>query len=267
MVFARHIAFKIPALRTNVLSSSSLISSAFVATRRTFFTTRRIQLPAAASKSASKSTTEGTIATKAAPKKARAKKALPRRVSKSERPPVRSPSGFILFFSRLAKTREGEIKNMTGIQGLSKQAAAKWNNMTIAEKKPYLDEAEILKKQYKEKLDEYWKTASWKTVREINARRKHEGRTKIHRPHQESDSKRPKATYLRFLEDFRRSDEGRAILEAGLTPTGRAVVNVARAAGERWRAMSASDKAPYVKAFRKAIDEWEADQLIKSGSL
>jgi hypothetical protein len=50
-------------------------------------------------------------------------------------------------------------------------------------------------------------------------------------------------TVHRFLEDFRRSNDGRAILEAGTTPTGRAVVNVARTAGERWRAMSASDKA------------------------
>jgi hypothetical protein len=50
-------------------------------------------------------------------------------------------------------------------------------------------------------------------------------------------------TVHRFLEDFRQSDDGKAILKAGFTPTGRAVVNVAREAGERWRAMSASDKA------------------------
>jgi hypothetical protein len=50
-------------------------------------------------------------------------------------------------------------------------------------------------------------------------------------------------TIPRFLEDFRQSDDGRAILKAGFTPTGRAVVNVTRVAGERWRAMSASDKA------------------------
>ncbi|KAG1758119.1 hypothetical protein EDD22DRAFT_912313 [Suillus occidentalis] len=256
MLVARHIIFKLPALRTNVLSSSVLISSAFVATRRTFFTTHRIQLPAAASKSASNTTTERTTATTAAPKQARltkrakkaakrkAKQPLPRRVPQSERPPVRSPSAYILFFSRLAKNRKGEIKDMTAIQDLSKQAAAIWNNMTIAEKK----------------LDEYWKTASPKTIREINARREYEGRTKIHRPHQESTSKRPKGSYLRFLEDFRRSDDGRAMLEAGHTPTGRAVVNVARAAGERWRAMSDSDKAPYVEAFRKAVAKWEAKQ-------
>ncbi|KAG1731881.1 hypothetical protein EDD22DRAFT_927846 [Suillus occidentalis] len=230
MLFARHIVFKLPALRTNVLSSSVLISSAFVATRRTFFTTRRIQLPAATSKSASNTTAERL--TKRARK---AKQPLPRRVPQSERPPVCSPSAYILFFSRLAKTRKGEIKDMTAIQDLSKQAAALWNNVTIAEKKPYDDE-----------LDEYWKTASSKTIREIN----------IHQPHQESTSKRPKGSYLRFLEDFRRSDDGRAMLEAGHTPTGRAVVNVARAAGERWRAMSDSDKA----LIRKAVAKWEAKQ-------
>ncbi|KIK42897.1 hypothetical protein CY34DRAFT_793265 [Suillus luteus UH-Slu-Lm8-n1] len=192
---------------------------------------------------------------------------VPRRVPKSERPPVRSPSAYILFFSRLAKSRKGEIKpGMTGIQDLSKEAAAMWNNMTIAEKKPYDDEVEILKIEYQKKLDEYWKTVSSTTIREINARREYEGRTKIHRPHQESASKRPKGSYLRFLEDFRRSDDGRAILEAGLTPTGRAVVNVARTAGERWRAMSASDKAPYVEAFQKAVAKWEAKQA-KSASL
>lgn len=61
---------------------------------------------------------------------------VPRRVPKSERPPVRSPSAYILFFSRLAKSRKGEIKpGMMGIQDLSKEAAAIWNNMTIAEKK------------------------------------------------------------------------------------------------------------------------------------
>jgi hypothetical protein len=75
-LFARRIASNLPVLRTNVLPSSILTSSAFAATRRTFFTTRHIQLPAAASKSApttaAKKTTKKTTAKKAAPKKAKA---------------------------------------------------------------------------------------------------------------------------------------------------------------------------------------------------
>ncbi|KAG1768918.1 hypothetical protein EV702DRAFT_979182 [Suillus placidus] len=276
---ARHIASN---LRTNVLSSSVLTSSAFAATRRTFFTTRCIQLPAAASKSTSttttKKTTKKTIATKAAPKKAKTTtEAKPKlkstatskktRVPKSEQPPSRPPNAFLLFFSRLVQDRRGDIKTTVDTQGMAKEAAATWNGFTLAQKQPYYNEVEVLKKQYEEKLHDYWKTASPETVRKINARRKHDGRNKIHRPHQENDNKRPKGPFFRFIENFRQSDDGRAIQEAGATATGRGAVNVARKAGERWRAMSASDKAPYVEAYQKANTDWQANHPSKSASL
>ncbi|KAG1883795.1 hypothetical protein F4604DRAFT_264111 [Suillus subluteus] len=286
-LFARHIVSNFPVLRTNVLSSSVLTSSAFVATRRTFFTTRRIQLPVAASKSAStkttkKKTTKKTPATKAAPKKVKAtteakskpkstaisKKTVerppPKRVPKSEQPPSRPPNAYLLYFSKLVQERRGDIKSTMDTQDMAKKAAVTWNNFTLAEKQPYYNEVEVLKKQYEEKLDDYWKTATPKTVRKINARRKHDGRNKIHRPHQENDYKRPKGPFFRFIEMFRRSDDGRAIQEAGTTATGRGAVNVARVAGERWRAMSASDKAPYVDAYQKAHNDWQANHPSKS---
>jgi hypothetical protein len=156
---------------------------------------------------------------------------------------------------------------MTDTQNLSKEGAAMWKNLTIAEKQPYYNEFEILKKQYEEKLAEYWKTTSTKTVRNINARRKHEGKSKIHRRQPENADKRPKGPYMRFLEHFRQSDDGKAILEAGSTAVGNGTVNVACKAGELWRAMSASDKAPYTEAFEKAYAEWKANHPSKSESL
>ncbi|KAG2068274.1 hypothetical protein BDR04DRAFT_1103597 [Suillus decipiens] len=280
--FARHIASNLPVLRTDVLSSS-----AFAATRRTFFTTRRIQLPAAASKSTSTKTTKTTkktTATKAAPKKAKAttkakskpkstitskktvERAPPKRVPKSEQPPPRPPNAYLLFFSTLIKERRGNIKSVMDTQGLAKEAAAKWNSFTLAEKQPYYNEVEVLKKQHEEKQHEYWKNASLITVRKINARRKHDGRTKIHRPHQERHDKRPKGPFFRFIEMFRQSDDGRAIQEAGTTDTGRGTINVAREAGKRWRAMSTSEKAPYVEAFQKEHSDWQANHLSKGAS-
>ncbi|KAG1742588.1 hypothetical protein EDD22DRAFT_958918 [Suillus occidentalis] len=283
-LFARHLASNLPVLRNNVLPSSALTSSAFAATRRTFFTTRRIQLPAAASKGASTTTTKKTTAKKAAPKKAKVtakakskpkstatdektvKRSTPRRVPKSERPPLRPLTAYFVFFLEQLKNRKADMNSMTDTRNLASQCSAIWKNFTIAEKQPYYDEAAILKKQYEEKQDEYWKTASSKTVREINARRIHEGRQKIHRPQQERASKRPKGPYMRFWDDFRQTGDARAILEAGTTPTGNAIVNIAREAGQRWRAMSASDKAPYMEAFQKARTEWEADHSSKSAS-
>ncbi|KAG2755081.1 hypothetical protein P692DRAFT_20861587 [Suillus brevipes Sb2] len=297
--FARHLASNLPVLRNNVLLSSVLTSSAFAATRRTFFTTRRIQLPAAASKSASTTTTKKTTATKAAPKKAKAttkakskpdpkkakatakakskpestatakktvKRSPPRRVPKSERPPSRPLSPYFVFFLEHYKKRKGDVNTAMDARDVAKESSVIWKNLTIAEKQPYYDEAAILRKQYEEKQDEYWKNASPKTVREINARRKHEGRQKIHRPQVESAPKRPKGPYMRFWNDFRQTDDGRAILEAGTTSTGIAIMNLGREAGQRWRAMSASDKAPYVEAFQKARTEWDADHSSKSAS-
>lgn len=76
-LFARRLVSSLPALRIHVASSSVLTSPAFAATRRTFFTTRRIQLSAAAPKSASvtaaKKITKKPAAKKAAPKKVKAK--------------------------------------------------------------------------------------------------------------------------------------------------------------------------------------------------
>ncbi|KAG1740997.1 hypothetical protein EDB19DRAFT_1828379 [Suillus lakei] len=275
-LFARQIPSNLPVLRANVLSSSVLISSAFAATRRTFVTTRRIQLPAAASKSASttatKKTTKKTTATKAAPKKAKAatkatskpkstatsKKTVerppPKRVPKSEQPPSRPPNAYLLFFSRLVQDHKGDIKNTADTQGVAKQAAAAWNGFTLAEKQPYYNEVEVLKKQYEEKLNDYWKTTPSQMVRKINARRTYDGKNKIHRPRQESDYKRPKGPFFRFIENFRQSDDGRAIQEAGATATGRGAVNVAREA------------APYVEAYQKAHTDWQANHPSKSAS-
>ncbi|KAG2127959.1 hypothetical protein DEU56DRAFT_819642 [Suillus clintonianus] len=287
-LFARHIASNLPVLRTNVSSLSVLTSSAFVATRRTFFTTRRIQLPVAASKSASttatKKTTKKITKKKIAPKKAKAttkakskpkstaasKKAdgplPPKRVPKSERPPSRPPNAYVLFFSKLVQDKKGDIKTISDTQSLAKQAAATWKDLTLADKQPYYNEVEVLKKQHEEKLENYWKTTPQETVRKINARRKHDGKGKIHRPPQEGDSKRPKGAFFRFIEYFRQSDDGRAIQKAGVTATGRAAVNVAREAGGRWRAMSASDKAPYVEAFQKETADYKATHPSKSAS-
>ncbi|KAG1810698.1 uncharacterized protein BJ212DRAFT_1484267 [Suillus subaureus] len=285
-LFARHVVPNLPVLRTNV--SSVLTSSAFAATRRTFFTTRRIELPAAASKSAStktmKKTTKKTTATKSTPRKAKAtteakskpkstapsKKTVerppPKRVPKSEQPPSRPPNAYLLYFSKLVQERRSDIKTTMDTQDMAKEAAVTWNNFTLAEKQPYYNEVEVLKKQYEEKLHDYWKTASPKTVRKINARRKHDGRNKIHRPHQENDYKRPKGPFFRFIEMFRQSDDGRAIQEAGTTAAGRGAVNVVRAAGEQWRAMSASDKAPYMEAYQKAHNDWQANHPSKNAS-
>ncbi|KAG2365832.1 hypothetical protein BDR07DRAFT_1353263 [Suillus spraguei] len=165
------------------------------------------------------------------------------------------------------KERRGVIKTSIDTQDLAKEAAAKWNGFTLAEKQPYYNEVEVLKKQHEEKLHEYWKTTSPLTVRKINARRKHDGRTKIHRPSQERDNKRPKGPFFRFIEMFRQSGDGRAIQEAGTTATGRGTINVAREAGQRWRAMSASEKAPYVEAFQKEQSDWQANNPSKGASL
>lgn len=179
---------------------------------------------------------------------------------------MRPPNAYLLYFSKVVRDRRGDIKTTTDTQDIAKQAALAWNNFTLAEKQPYYNEVEVLKKQYEEKLHDYWKTTSPKTVRKINARRKHDGRNKIHRPQQVDDYKRPKGPFFRFIDMFRQSDDGRAIQEAGTTTTGRGAVNVVREAGERWRAMSASDKAPYVEAYQKAYHDWQANHPSKSAS-
>ncbi|KAG0697870.1 hypothetical protein DFH29DRAFT_878404 [Suillus ampliporus] len=275
-LFARRIVSGLPVLRINVSSSSALTSSAFAATRRTFFTTRRIQLPVAASKSAS--TAVKKTKTKAAPKKAKPttkakskpksratpkekiEPPRPKMVPKSQRPPSRPPNAYLLFFSRLVQGQKDNIKSTTDTQAVAQQAAAAWKGFTLAEKQPFYDEVEVLKKQYEERLHDYWKTTPPQIVRKINARRKADGKKKIHRPRQEGDHTRPMGAFFRFIGNFRQSDDGRAIQEAGATITGRGAVNVAREAGKRWRAMSASDKAPYMEASQKAHADWQANK-------
>ncbi|OAX43419.1 hypothetical protein K503DRAFT_779215 [Rhizopogon vinicolor AM-OR11-026] len=247
---------------------------------------RRV-LPVAASKSAStvgaKKTTKKavakkpvakkTAAKKAAPKKAKAKPrpkakvkktvekpALPKRVPKSEQPPSRPPNAYILFFTKLAQNNKENYKSIEDTQAASKQAAATWKGFTLAEKQPYYDEVEVLKKQYDEKLHEYWKNAPPQIVRKINARRTSDGKKKIHRPRQESDHPRPMVPFFRFAQDFRQSPDGRAIKDAGVTSTGQPTVNIAREAGTRWRTMSDSEKAPYVNAYQTAYADWAANR-------
>jgi hypothetical protein len=58
----------------------------------------------------------------------------PKRVPKSERPPLRPPNAYLLYFSKVVRDRRGDIKTTTDTQDIAKQAALAWNNFTLAEK-------------------------------------------------------------------------------------------------------------------------------------
>jgi len=130
----------------------------------------------------------------------------------------------------------------------------------MAERQPFYDESESRKVQAKQARDEFFSNTSLSDLKQLNAIRKAQGKSKFH-----YTKKTPLAVtpFILFSNEFRNTPDGQALIEK-TSPEKRYPIRAVVAAGGRWRSMSSEEKAPYFERFKKAREELQAEQSDSS---
>ncbi|KAF9223178.1 hypothetical protein BS17DRAFT_782491 [Gyrodon lividus] len=240
-----------------------------VLTRRSFLTTPHLQFPPAAKKSESTKTTskkatstETSTKVKSPAKKGRPAKKIAKkdekpkvRILRKDLPPKRPPGPYLLFYMSYLKS-QSKSKGKEESQAFAKRASEIWKSYSIAEKQPFYDENEVLKEQSMKDREEYFRNTSITTLKEINKKRRAQGKPAIRRA---DEVPRPKTAFLWFVSDFRGSVDGQTVMKQTI-PGKNPHVQLLVTAGERWRSMSAEEQSPYFEMSRKAREEFKAKQ-------
>ncbi|KAH0828656.1 hypothetical protein J3R83DRAFT_3018 [Lanmaoa asiatica] len=245
-----------------------------VVTRRTLFATPQFNFPPAkASQRSGEETTRKTVEKKdskgqrAAPaKRGRRLKTIAERheeqskqrvrIPKILKPPKRAPGPYFLFYASFVKSQP-RGSSLQEFQELSKRAGEIWRGYSMAEKQPFYDENEGRKAQAKQEREEFFRSTSLSDLKQLNAIRKAQGKTKFHSTRKASI---PVTPFILFSNEFRDSPDGQALINE-TSPEKKYVVRAVVAAADRWRSMSPEEKAPYFERFRKAKEESKAEHV------
>ncbi|KAF8547490.1 hypothetical protein OG21DRAFT_1607383 [Imleria badia] len=181
------------------------------------------------------------------PKQEKAKRV---RIPERLQPPKRAPGPYFLFYSSFVKS-QSQASTLQDYQELSKRAGEIWRGYSIAEKQPFYDENEGRKAQARQEREKFFRNTSVSDLKKLNKMRKAQGKTKFHSTIKPS---MPVTPFISFSNEFRNSSHGQAIINE-TSPEKRYTVRAVLAAADRWRSMSAEEKAPYFESFKKAKEE------------
>ncbi|CAK5262263.1 unnamed protein product [Mycena citricolor] len=275
-----------PLLSSRLYPSSASVSRAVLsaATRRTFLTTARASFPAgAATKPKAKATTTKAKASTAAKKKPAAKKPVRKasrvaakkpktpvkrkpkkkvvpkkapRILKSQGPPSRRSSTFLVFFQEYMEKHGSERGG--SIIDFSKEAGARYRAMSDAEKEPYAvkarEQTALRQAEYQKWIEE----ADPDFLRRLNKQLK---ASKKRRIVDKNRVKKPVSGYIQQVSinpfSFLCSSFSRYFLDNFKegTPAERG-----KAAGAGWRQLSEAERQKYQAQAKVALDEWKAAQ-------
>ncbi|KAI0777929.1 hypothetical protein BC629DRAFT_1632476 [Irpex lacteus] len=189
----------------------------------------------------------------AKPKKVKKAAAKPPKISiKGHEPPKRPPTAWMLFVGERKAATGTTFGSVADANAFMKESSEAWKGLSDGQKQKYADEAAAKLIEYATRREEYLKTVPRDVLKEINRRLAKGG----HRKYKvRAAFERPQTSYLRFAKDYRP--------EFDRTYTGTPkeyAVALARASGERWRNLSSTEKEPYVTAYRRELEEFNAQK-------
>ncbi|KAG9220018.1 hypothetical protein CCMSSC00406_0006931 [Pleurotus cornucopiae] len=169
------------------------------------------------------------------------------RVTLAMAPPRGYSGAFILFHKHRVLQAGAPSTSLDQAKQSARDSGAAWHALSEAEKEPFLKQAEVLKEEYKKKRAEYFENNDPKILRALNKKRVAKGHKRLRNHRPASQEPKPISSYFRFMAEFRETTEGSHFRGAA----------AARAAGERWRAMSEEEKDVYKQAWLTDKAEWE----------
>ncbi|KAH9918062.1 uncharacterized protein B0H18DRAFT_1123228 [Fomitopsis serialis] len=197
-----------------------------------------------------------TEASKTETKKPRKATPRPKRISRADMPPKRPGGAFIQFRSERAKLLPPHATPQEQAQH-SKVSAREWLALDDSVKQSYKERYKVLREEWKMRIKEYIENHDAKTLRAVQLKMKTKGPRQGHVLRNPNRVQQPWNPYLRFCVEHRASvklphQEGKALIEKS------------RILGERWRALSDEEKAPYVKACKEDWVQYRAAKIASS---
>ncbi|KAF9240024.1 hypothetical protein BU15DRAFT_61655 [Melanogaster broomeanus] len=270
---------------TVVLAARAALPAPFpVLTRRTFLTTPRSQFPVAKTSEGTATTSKKAASTSVSNEAAfpskpsrpaeggvdegtKAKRGRPAGIGKGGKPkvlipredlpPKRAPGPYILFF-RSYLMGQPKPANTAERRNNILRASEVWASLSMAEKQPFFDEHRDMSEQYYNNKEEYRRNTPASTLKLINKSRKARGKPKI-RIRLVDTVRQPKNAFVWFMDEFRQSPEAKAIMNEAVA--GKSYLPaVTKAGAERWRSMSADEKAPYFEMSKKSQEDYMAEK-------
>lgn len=161
------------------------------------------------------------------PKGSSNKTATKRKMNKDPNRPKRPTSAYFYYVAAQREEAAKRGESISRVAEWTKVVSAKWRDLTDSEKTPYEKQAKIDRARY-ESQNAIYKGTQGKDV---------------------NKPKRPQSSYFLFLGDFRlknksKFDENKELL---------------RAAGEAWKALTASEKKPYEAQAEVLKRQYEKD--------
>ncbi|KAJ2160589.1 hypothetical protein GGF46_002131 [Coemansia sp. RSA 552] len=166
-------------------------------------------------------------------------------------PTARAPGPFALFMKDVVLELP---KDMPFVER-TREVASRWSGLGAAEKQAYSDQSARMKTKLTEEARQWWNNVDRDLVMLENSRRRRQGVAKSKGLLKDPFApRRPLTSYALFLTDYVKDNmdsAGGAGLEKynGLMADG----------AKKWRGLSESSKAPYVKAAQVEKDRYEQD--------
>ncbi|TFY65985.1 hypothetical protein EVG20_g5107 [Dentipellis fragilis] len=216
----------------------------------TFSSTRQLAARKSKSESASGAAKKKPASTTKPKKEKKEKKPAPLKVSRDQMPPPQGRSNAYAIFVREHAPKIPVPSKGDGTPSRFKQVADMWQVLPESEKDVYrrrfVEENKVVREQY----DAWLKTVDPELLKAINAKRTKRGQVKIRK---QGSIRRPGNSYTLFVKDVR-DEYPREAQPADSTD--KYFIWLMKQIGERWKALSDEERAPYREKFEQIRDAY-----------
>lgn len=141
-------------------------------------------------------------------------------------------------------------KNVVDVTAITSAAGAEWKKLSSEEKHPYEMMGAEAKHQYEKDMDKWLKSLTPEDIRRQNLYFAHQRKRGIKTPSNikaPGAPKKPPGAFLLFVTHLRESGNA----------AGERVVDISKAAGSKWKELSAAEKEPFEKDAHARLHEWQ----------
>jgi len=177
--------------------------------------------------------------------------------------PMKPANAFFMWLGEHREKMKSELGKVS-MGGLTKVAGERWRNMSVAEKAPWKNKAEVNKAEYGQALREFFTRGGILKIKPRRTRgekgRDMAKRARKRKHNNEKAAGKPSRPHNAFW-TWLRENRQKFVAEAG---SGR-FAKIGKLAGERWKMLSVAEKAPYEKeaahnknTYLIAYENWRA---------
>ncbi|KAI0655048.1 hypothetical protein C8Q70DRAFT_459144 [Cubamyces menziesii] len=167
------------------------------------------------------------------------------KIPKDQRPPKSPPNAYMVFISEYQAGVGLAGKTREEINKVFAEGAQKWNALDEEAKNEYRKKAEVFKKEYNERIQQWYTTAHPRIIKAAKLQKMRLGKVS-------EDLKRPVAPYIKFHQEHWDKLEAPVgvSMQEGIAIRGKKI-------SEMWHAASQEERERYVDEYKKEVAEYQ----------